>query len=175
MRLGTTENSPTSGDPKCPQMQYYICNMASRFLEFQSRNLLEERATKYCGLARVHIDFLLFSPDLTPHNYNYNMTKIKRMKRIFRQEGCDRANPRHRIYGNVSSEALSTALDVSRLSLAHLNNNTDPPMLYLPPNTFVHCAQGKSRVRAFIELCGGSLGERDQWWTIELYKGKTFA
>lgn len=113
------------------------------------------------------IEDLVFAPDFTPWDYNINAAKVSRLKRIFKNEGCNRSEPSNFILGTISEDVLSKALDLSKLTIADLHSRKDPPMLYLPRFKYIRCANGRSRANAL-----SAIPQLGSWWTVELYTGK---
>ncbi|KAH7204970.1 hypothetical protein BKA60DRAFT_579738 [Fusarium oxysporum] len=118
----------------------------------------------YQGIVRMAINALVFAPDYSSCNYNIDTTKVNRLKHIFELEGCNRYDPQNFIRGSITRDALQKALVRSRLTLASLQREGDPPMLHLPPDTYVRCDQGRSRVKALLDT-----DRSFYWWTVELY------
>ena len=54
--------------------------MASRALEARSRILTEERAAKLCGVVRVPMVCLMFSPDFISHDNSIDIDRVQRSK-----------------------------------------------------------------------------------------------
>jgi hypothetical protein len=139
-------------------------------LEQQTENLESEQQDKYCGVVKVHGDQLAFFPGFKSADANVDRSKVDRLKNIFNTEGCDRVNPTHQIPGNISASQLALALKSSGLTADGLRASsrlTDPPFLFLPQGTFIHCLRGRSRIKALREL------SRPDWWTIRLYAGRS--
>lgn len=128
--------------------------------ELHSLNLHTEKASKQCCVVKIGAESLQFPPGDSPR-------KVKHLMRIFKQEGCDRANKRHVIPGNITKGELIDALTYSNLTLDDLKVSRTAPILRFPPGTFVRCAQGRSRVTALANVTAPG----DLWWSVELYIG----
>lgn len=122
----------------------------------------------YQGVVRVAIDALVFAPDYSSCNYNINTAKVARLKQIFELEGCNRYDPQNLITGSIAQDVLQKALVRSHLTSESLLREGEPPILHLPPNTYVRCDQGRSRVKALMETEG-----LFHWWTLELFAGES--
>lgn len=96
--------------------------MTSFRLEAKSRALNSEKAAKFCGWARVSTSSLVFYPDFTPADIRSQPEKVERLKRIFKQEGCDRENASYDIPGDITAATLSAALDHSEVSREKLQD-----------------------------------------------------
>ncbi|KAI8719918.1 hypothetical protein NCS52_00774100 [Fusarium sp. LHS14.1] len=118
----------------------------------------------YQGVVRVAIDALVFAPDYSSCNYNIDTAKVARLKQIFELEGCNRYDPQNLITGSIAQDVLQKALVRSHLTSESLLREGEPPILHLPPNTYVRCDQGRSRVKALVESEGLS-----HWWTLKLF------
>lgn len=136
-------------------------------LEYRSKALKGERASKFKGYVKVPTCSLVFFPDCTPSDQNVSRKKVNHMKRIMKREGCDRLNPRHVIVGDIDAAALAAALGHCMPPLDKIPGASEPFMLHLPQGVFIRCAQGRSRVRALEEM-----RDVDRWWVIELYVGE---
>lgn len=143
-------------------------------LESRCQIMAAEGQKKLRGIARVGISSLRFFPHRDQYNRNTDVKKVAALQRIFRVNGCDRLNQRHRIYATVSAEDLRAALAYSKLQLEDLQDAAFPPVLTFPPGMYAYCAQGRSRVHAFMQSKEASWKE-NQWWTIEIYQSRTAA
>jgi hypothetical protein len=128
--------------------------------EQQSFDLHIENALKRCCMARVAVGSLQFPTGDNPR-------KVKHLTRIFKREGCDRANSRHVIPGNITKTELMAALTYSNLTLENLQSSQAIPVLRFPPGTFVRCPQGRSRLAALANVTS----DNDMWWSVELFIG----
>lgn len=126
----------------------------------QSLKFYAEKNAKRCCVVRANISFLQFPPGDDPR-------KVQHLTRVFKQQGCDRANERHAIPGTVTEKELQDALAYSNLSLNDLRFSHRPPFLNFPPGTFIRCAQGRSRIAALTQT--SPMGDR--WWPVELFIG----
>ncbi|KAF4468983.1 intracellular transport uso1 [Fusarium albosuccineum] len=131
-------------------------------------HLFKEHKMTYQGVVRVTIDALLFAPDYSSRNHNVDTAKVARLKQIFEQEGCNRYDPQNFITGIIDQDVFQKALVRSRLTSESLQGVGEPPMLFLPPNTYVRCDQGKSRVKALAKTRG-----LFHWWTLKLFTGES--
>ena len=131
-----------------------------------------ERQQKLYGIARVAIASLRFSPDGGPYEHNTDRKKVTELQRILQVSGCDRLSAKHRLCGSISVEVFQAALDYSGLRKEDLQDAASPPLLSLPPHLSVLCAQGRSRVHAFMQT-KQACRRREQGWTVELYQGRS--
>lgn len=131
-------------------------------------DVIEEKNTKFRGIVKVSIGDLVFAPDFMPCGHNISATKISRLKRIFKTEGCNRNDPSNFILGVITQNSLSEALRLSELTMDDLRDSERPQMLYLPRFQSIRCANGRSRATALLDT--PHLGT---WWTVELYVGRS--
>lgn len=150
------------------EIYYYYSSSSFQKPNANIFHLLGKYDMTYQGIVRMAINALVFAPDYSSCNYNIDTTKVNRLKHIFELEGCNRYDPQNFIRGSITRDALQKALVRSRLTLASLQREGDPPMLHLPPDTYVRCDQGRSRVKALLDT-----DRSFYWWTVELYAGKS--
>ena len=129
----------------------------------------EEKRSKLIGYARVMIPSLRFFPDGEDYKFQEDKKKVANLKSIFQKAGCDRTSTKHRIYGIINAADLDRVLDNSGLVRQDLNNENRPPLLHCPPDSYIYCPQGRSRVRALSLI--RKIPDAELWWPVELYEG----
>lgn len=120
------------------------------------------------GVARVPIEALKFDHNLFAHHHRPKSEKIvRRLRGIFRREGCLRYDSSNWIDALVDSDHLGSVLAQNGLREADLHPDAQKfPLLEF---TRVDCLQGVHRVLAASAL----LNPNDRWWTVKLYSRGT--
>jgi hypothetical protein len=112
------------------------------------------------GLARVPLSCLTFPDEIAEGRRDESEENIQRLLRIYRLEGCDRAEERHFIKG-YTTEAVAEELAKEKPKDFTNENDAPIPLITVP----VSCAEGLHRIKAaelFLE--GG-----DKWWVVKLH------
>jgi hypothetical protein len=128
----------------------------------QERRLATEQSLKYRGTASIKIDALRFTYDKKGNPDHEN--NVKRLKIVFRDEGCQRLKLQNHIPGIISRSNLDAAISLSGISPALLLADTYPK-LDLPAGCHLECLHGQARVQAAEQF----LPEGDERWTVDLY------
>ena len=133
----------------------------------RDRKDLEDGAIKdksFLGIARVELSSLSFDHTLNVCHRETSPKAIKRLKQIFKTQGCRRYQDENFLNGIVSHEALDHALAEVGLTQTRLTRKEDGT-IPLVPVLSVGCLHGLHRVRAAEHF----LDEDDQWWVVRLY------
>jgi hypothetical protein len=113
------------------------------------------------GLARIPLSCLAFLDDVAEGRRDEDGENIQRLLRIFKLEGCDRAEERHFIKGYVEQNSLSQLAAEKPKDFS----NEDPASIPLINQLQVNCAEGLHRIRA-AEIF---LKDEEKWWVVKLY------
>lgn len=138
----------------------------ARFQE-QERRLAAERRVKFRGTASIKLEVLHFQWDKTENVAHQK--NVKRLEKIFRDEGCHRLKLRNHIVGVIDQQRLDAAVRDLGISAEQLfadpRDGDDYPKLDFPPGYQLECLDGHARVDAAARVL--PLG--DKRWTVDLY------
>ena len=136
-------------------------------LKAQEERLNREKGIRYKGTASIEIQVLQFPAQKIGRTSGKN---VERLKKVFRNEGCERLILRNHVPAMIHQGQLDLALQASGLSAEHLL--TDPhgprgsyPELNFPTGYRLECLHGQDRVRAAAQV----LPPGDRRWTVDLY------
>ncbi|CAG8947720.1 unnamed protein product [Penicillium salamii] len=125
--------------------------------------LASERRLKYIGTAKVSISQIQFDPPLPR---DLDTKALDRLRKVFRQNSCQRLDVENHVPAIVSLHDLADALRKANLSQQSLLT-TDARQI--PRITFAKGQllglHGRHRVQAAAEV----LPPADRWWTVDLY------
>jgi hypothetical protein len=138
----------------------------ARFQE-QERRLATERRLKFKGTASIKLEVLHFQWDKT-ENVEHQKN-VKRLLKIFRDQGCHRLKLRNHIVGVIDQQQLDAAVRNLGISAEELfadpRDGGDYPKLDFPPDYRLECLDGHARVDAAARVL--PLG--DKRWPVDLY------
>ena len=133
----------------------------------QEKRIEQQRCSKFQGTARVDLSNLQFD-NWKPEQAQFLRPKnVRRLKEIFKTEGCSRLPPEHHVAAIISQQELDNSLQRSNTSQEALLRtiNEEPPKLELPTARPLQCLNGQHRLQAAREF----LDPGDRWWIVDLY------
>lgn len=129
-----------------------------------------QKSSHFRGRARVPLQFLHFSE----HNpRDLDQSNVRRLIGVYAEEGVKRLQYEHYVPAVIGKDDLSSALQLSGLSLVDLLNSSQskPPRLTFPEGFRLTCLHGKHRIEAAKH--SSSLQGDHRWWTVTLYSEGT--
>lgn len=123
-----------------------------------------ERAAKFCGVAKVHVDQLTFDELQEREHDAINQDFLVE---CFRRRGCVPWDPLFHIPAVVERRDLESAMSQQRLAPMSLfgRDLAQTPAVRFASGVSVRCLLGRHRIDAAREC----LKKDQQWWFIEIY------
>ena len=121
--------------------------------------LQQEKIARLRGYAKVRLEDLDFEQNREP-----DYKTVERLKNVFEEEGCDRANPANFLPALVKLESLQGLAVLADLC-QFLDSMISAPLITLGPEEKLTCLHGKHRILAAKKV----LCRSDQWWVVALY------
>ncbi|CAG7925989.1 unnamed protein product [Penicillium olsonii] len=125
--------------------------------------LASERRLKYIGTAKVSISQIQFDPPLPR---DLDTKALDRLRKVFRQNSCQRLEVENHVPATVSLHDLADALRKANLSQQSLltTDARQIPRISFAKGQLLGL-HGRHRVQAAAEV----LPPADRWWTVDLY------
>lgn len=125
--------------------------------------LVSERRLKYIGTAKVSISQIQFDPPLPR---DLDTKALDRLRKVFRQNSCQRLDVENHVPAIVSLHDLADALRKANLSQQSLltTDARQIPRISFAKGQLLGL-HGRHRVQAAAEV----LPPADRWWTVDLY------
>lgn len=127
--------------------------------ELETR-LAQDRVANFCGSAMISFEHLNFE-------HNPDKTKVKRLIKIMRTEGCLKFEPLNRIKAYIEQGDLNSAISLSGITAEELFESGigKPSPLIFPEGFQITAGKGASRIEAAKQV----LHPQDQVWAVELF------
>jgi len=109
------------------------------------------------GTYRVRLENIKI-PDIAADR----VTNVRRLKRVFKVQGCLRNDPQNYITAIISEEVFRRR---TRDNARESTTVVPPPKLLLASEEEVACIHGKCTIKAASQILHG----RDRWWVVRLY------
>ena len=116
----------------------------------------------HIATVRVHLDSITFGDDIA-----FKFKNINRLRRIFELQDCIRLDPANYLSAEIEADLLERFLHASSLSRSQIASwaGDIPPLLRLPPQYALLCAEGQSRIAAAKSTLHGV----NRWWPVKLH------
>lgn len=124
------------------------------------------KAAHYRGIAKISLDALNFDHPLVVQKHRQVSQKnVERLRRVFRQHGCERLQQENFVSAIIDEDALEVALRNIGTSPSELLQFREGDVLPTLNLQSVDCLSGLHR----IEAARAFLDDNDQWWVVRLF------